>query len=71
MQEQSQAFANRLQRECKGARSCEIGTAWKLALARPPKPAETQLAQAFLAKGGSLTDMCLALLNRNEFVYVP
>ncbi len=71
MQEQSQAFSKRLQTECKSARSCEINTAWKLALARPPKPAETQLAQGFFAKGGSLTDMCLALLNRNEFVYVP
>jgi hypothetical protein len=71
MQEQSQAFAARLQRDCKGAKSCEIRTGWNLALARPPKPAETQLAQGFLAKGGSLTDMCLALLNRNEFVYVP
>ena len=71
MQEQSEAFSKRLQGECKGARSCEISTAWKLGLARPPKPAETRLAQGFLAKGGSLTDMCLALLNRNEFVYVP
>jgi len=71
MQEQSQTFAARLQRECKGARSCEIKTAWKLGLSRHPSPAETKLAQGFFAKGGSLTDMCLALLNRNEFVYVP
>jgi hypothetical protein len=71
MQEQSQAFADRLQRECKGARGCEVRTAWKLGLARPPNVAESKLAQGFFAKGGSLTDMCLALLNRNEFVYVP
>jgi len=71
MQEQSQAFADRLKRECKSARSCEVRTAWKLGLARPPNLGETKLAQSFFAKGGSLTDMCLALLNRNEFVYVP
>jgi hypothetical protein len=71
MQDQSQAFAGRLERECKGARSCEVRTAWKLGLARAPNAAETKLAQGFFAKGGSLTDMCLALLNRNEFVYVP
>jgi hypothetical protein len=71
MQEQSQAFADRLQRECKGSRKCEVQSAWSLALARPPNPVETKLAHGFFAKGGSLTDMCLALLNRNEFVYVP
>ncbi len=72
MREQSQEFAKRLERECKGAnRDCEIGTAWRLALSRPPNAAESKLAHAFLAKGGVTADMCLALLNRNEFVYVP
>ena len=32
---------------------------------------ELDLARKFLAGGGTLPDMCLALLNRNEFVYVP
>ena len=36
-----------------------------------PTPAESQLAQQFLAQGGTLQDFCLAILNRNEFVYVP
>ena len=72
MQEQSQAFAARLVKECKkDNRACEVKTAWKLALARTPSPAEQQLAKKFFAGGGSLADMCLALLNRNEFVYVP
>jgi hypothetical protein len=72
MHEQSETFAARLQRECKGSHaSCEIRTAWQLALSRSPKPAEDRLARNFLSKGGSLPDMCLALLNRNEFVYVP
>ncbi len=72
MQEQSQAFAARLRTECKkDNHACEVKTAWKLALARTPSPAEQQLAKKFFTGGGSVVDMCLALLNRNEFVYVP
>jgi hypothetical protein len=72
MQEQAQAFAERLVRECgKDHRACEVKAAWKLALARTPSPAERTLARKFFAGGGNLADMCLALLNRNEFVYVP
>ncbi len=72
MQEQSQVFADRLRKECrKDSQSCEVNTAWKLALARTPSAAEKKLAKQFFARGGNLIDMCLALLNRNEFVYVP
>jgi hypothetical protein len=72
MHEQSEAFAARLQHECKGSHAeCEIRTAWQLALSRDPKQNEDRLARRFLATGGSLPDMCLGLLNRNEFVYVP
>jgi hypothetical protein len=72
MQEQSRAFAERLLKECrKDNRACEVKTAWRLALARTPSPAERNLAAKFFAHGGNLADMCLALLNRNEFVYVP
>jgi hypothetical protein len=72
MQEQSHAFAERLQRECKKENhTCEAKAAWRLALARPLSPAERRLARKFFAAGGSVADMCLALLNRNEFVYVP
>ena len=71
MKEQSDAFAQRLESECKtGGRTCQIRTAWKLALSRPPSPKEESLARSFL-NGGSLAEMCLALLNRNEFVYIP
>jgi hypothetical protein len=72
MKEQSQAFADRLHKECKkDNRACEVNVAWKLALARTPSAAEQKLTKQFFAKGGNLVDMCLALLNRNEFVYVP
>ena len=72
MQEQSHAFADRLLQECKkDNRACEVKSAWHLALGREPSPAEQKLAKKLFAQGGNLVDMCLALLNRNEFVYVP
>jgi hypothetical protein len=72
MQDQSQAFAARLRTECKkDSRACEVIAAWKLALARTPSPAEQKLVKKFFAGGGSVAEMCLALMNRNEFVYVP
>jgi hypothetical protein len=72
MQEQSNAFAKRLESECKSGRStCTVDRAWRLTLSRAPQPREMAMAKKFLAGGGSLAEMCLALLNRNEFVYVP
>jgi hypothetical protein len=52
--------------------------AFLCALSRPPDPAELQLAVDFLTErsaaqapsGDGLADLCLALLNANEFVYV-
>jgi hypothetical protein len=71
MQEVSQAFAARLERACGKNRACRIDTAWHLALSRKPRPEETRLATAFFQAGGTLPDFCLALFNRNEFMYVP
>ena len=71
MQEQSQAFAQRLRSTCRNDSTCAIKRAWTLTLARNPSTQEQKLAKSFLSTGGSLADMCLALLNRNEFVYVP
>ena len=66
------AFAKRLESECKSSKSaCTVDRAWRLTLSRAPQPKEMALARKFLAGGGSLPEMCLALLNRNEFVYVP
>jgi hypothetical protein len=70
MQEQSKAFADRLTKQCAKDQTCAVRTAWSLGLSRMPSPAEQKLAKTFFSKGGSLADMCLALLNRNEFVYV-
>ena len=72
MQEQSQAFASRLEIACKHRnKSCEVKQAWRLAYSRYPSASESKLALRFLKSGGSLQEMCLAILNRNEFVYVP
>jgi hypothetical protein len=71
MEQVSHDFATRLKNTCGANRTCTINTAWRLALSRPPRQEETLLARKFLTSGGSLPDFCLALLNRNEFVYVP
>jgi hypothetical protein len=72
MAEQSKLFAERLQTLCKrNGNSCRINNAWQLAFSRKPTPAELKLSREFLANGGSFQEMCLAILNRNEFVYVP
>jgi hypothetical protein len=71
MQEQSSLFAERLKRECAGEQGCEVKRAYKLALGRQPRPAEVSLARNFFGNSGSLQQFCLAMLNRNEFVYIP
>ncbi len=71
MQEVSQSFAARLEGSCGQDRGCQIETAWGLALSRPPRTAEKRLAKEFFQSGGALPDFCLALFNRNEFIYVP
>jgi hypothetical protein len=98
MQAQSKAFAVRLLRGT-ADNAGRVERAYRLALARPPKPAERDMAIAFLAEQAelvrdrlranlpvgvppgtpddadpamavALADFCLALLNRNEFLYV-
>jgi hypothetical protein len=71
MQGQSAQFAKRLEADCRGKRACEVDRAYELALMRRPGPREKAMANGFFAKGGLLADFCLALLNRNEFVYLP
>jgi hypothetical protein len=71
MQQQSALLATRLKRECKGSADCRLRLAYKLALARTPQAAELTMGKQFLRSGGELADFCLALMNRNEFVYIP
>ncbi len=96
--EQSQAFAARLLRECGRDPAALIDRAYRLALGRPPGPAEVSMGRDFLAEqseriqrgvsaaqasgaapvshtdasdAAALADFCLAMFNRNEFLYVP
>lgn len=71
MQEQSRILAERLRRECESGTGCEVRRAYKLTLARLPKPAEMGMARAFFQRKGLLEDFCLAMLNRSEFIYGP
>jgi hypothetical protein len=71
MQEQSQAFARRLEGSCRADKNCAVRLAYSLALARAPRKNEVELARKFFRKDAQLADFCLAMLNRNEFVYVP
>jgi hypothetical protein len=71
MQEVAHDFAARLEKTCGKDRNCQIDNAWRMALARPPLPAESKLAREFFQTGGALPEFCLAMFNRNEFVYVP
>ncbi len=69
---QSRAFAARLETACGDDRACQVDQAYALTLARKPTAEERDLAAAFFAeKETRLSDFCLALLNRNEFVYRP
>lgn len=70
MQQQSNAFAARLVKEAGEDRVAQIRRAFQLALGRDVSAPELSLARAFLSKA-PLSDFCLTLLNRNEFVYVP
>jgi hypothetical protein len=71
MQEQSQAFAKRLEASCHTDKKCAVKLAYNLALARAPRKNEIEMARQFFRKDAQLADFCLAILNRNEFVYVP
>jgi hypothetical protein len=99
LQEQSKALAARLLRECGSDADRQIDRAYRLALARPPRPAEREAARTFLQTqadlirdrlrsrkpparsagvldsidptAAALADFCLAMFNRNEFLYVP
>jgi hypothetical protein len=48
-----------------------VGDAYWRALSREPNPLERQQAREFFTKGGTLAEFCLAMLNRNDFLYLP
>jgi hypothetical protein len=82
LQEQSRALAVRLATEAGADPDRQIERAYHLALGRPPRAVERQMARDFIttqanllqprhANGATtaLADFCLALFNSNEFLY--
>jgi hypothetical protein len=67
--EQSRIFANRLRKERPGNLQDQIAHAWRLAVGRLPDSFEAERSAA-IASRGSLEDLCLAMFNLNEFLYV-
>jgi hypothetical protein len=64
------ALAERLERETGGDATRTIDRAFRLALGRPPTPAEAALARDYLREG-SPQEFALAMFNLNGFLYVP
>ena len=62
--DQATRFAKRL-----AASNDLIGTAWNLALGRPPDSEERNKAQQYLTRNGP-ERLCLLILNMSEFLYV-
>jgi len=75
--EQSVVFARRLLREGSGRPEEVVPRAWELAFGRTAKARESERARAFLLTNGAapsleaaLGELCLALFNASEFLYV-
>ena len=64
----AKALADRLMQEA-ATDSERIERAYRLTLGRPPSPTERERAAAFL-KESPLSELCRALFNLNEFVYL-
>jgi hypothetical protein len=67
--ESSRAFAKRVEREAGAEPIAQVRKAFLLAMQREPEPQE-QRACLELLRTRSLPELCRALFNTNEFVYV-
>jgi len=67
---QAALFAERLEKEAGKDPKAQVERAYRLSFGRSATPREQSLAQAFLTHR-PLADFCHAMLNLNEFVYVP
>ena len=68
--QQSQLFSERLQRECGNDTSMQVARAYWLCCGREPDPSELKASQEFITEQG-LPAFCRAMLNSNEFVFLP
>jgi len=67
---QSEIFAQRLRREAGTATAARVRLAWSLAFNRLPSRTEAAEATAF-AEAQGLPALCRAVLNANEFLFIP
>ena len=67
--ETSRALASRVQREAGNDLAKQVNRAFALALQRAPDKEEQQVCSE-LVRQRSLAELCRALLNLNEFIYV-
>ncbi len=68
--QQSASFAARLRREAGSGPDAQVRRAWQLAFSRDPAPVEAAEAAALISQHG-LPALCRAVLNANEFLFVP
>lgn len=68
--QQASALAERLRREAGDDPAAQIQRGWELAFNRRPTPAESTQTLAFAARHG-LPAVARALLNANEFLFIP
>jgi hypothetical protein len=68
--EQSAAFAKRLQTECGADPAQQVKTAYHLALGRAVEPEELRDAEEVVRRYGAEA-FCRAILNSNEFLFMP
>ncbi|MBL8795830.1 MAG: PSD1 domain-containing protein [Planctomycetia bacterium] len=76
-QHQSRVLAARIAREAGSDLDAQVSHAFRLVLARPPRPEERTAGKAYLAERRSgvsaaqqLAAFCLVLINTNEFAYL-
>ena len=69
MLQQSQLFADRLAAECPGDVDAQIARAFQLGFTRAPAAEELAAARQVVAEQG-LMQLCRAIFNANEFIYV-
>lgn len=65
----AKAFSERVQKDAGADRTAQVTRAWELAYNRPPQPDEVKKATEFVTHSGFF-DLCHALFNSNEFLYV-
>ena len=68
--QQSDLFAERLGREAGDDNTAQVKRAWQLAFNRLPERTEAKQSVAF-ANAEGLPALCRAVLNANEFLFIP